>query len=80
MVEIPMFAAGVWLYWRASRGRDRIGRYAFAAYLGLLLVLYFGGRFSPPPSSIADVAWTGIAAAVILIPWAGWFDRHRVQY
>lgn len=77
VVELGMMAVGVWLYVRTTRARDRIGRYAFAAYVGLLLALYIGDRFSGPPPSVADIAWTGIAASVVLIPWAWWFDRHR---
>ena len=77
VVELAMMAVGVWLYTRATRARDRIGRYAFAAFVGLLLVLYVGDRFSGPPPSVGDIAWTGIAAMVILLPWAWWFDRHR---
>jgi hypothetical protein len=33
-----MFALGVWLYVSATRARDRIGRYAFLAYITLLIV------------------------------------------
>jgi membrane-bound metal-dependent hydrolase YbcI (DUF457 family) len=78
VVEILMFATGVWLYVRNTRARDRIGHYGFVAYVGLLLVAYIGDRFSGPPSDVADIAWTGMIAMVILIPWAWWFDRHRV--
>jgi hypothetical protein len=78
VVEILMFATGVWLYVRSTRARDHIGRYGFLAYVGFLLFAYIGDRFSDPPSSIADIAWTGILAIVVLIPWAWWFDRHRV--
>jgi len=77
VVEGLMFVIGVWLYLSTTRARDRIGRYAFATYVGLLLVIYVGDRFSPPPPSAEAVAWTGVAAAVIMIPWAWWFDRHR---
>jgi hypothetical protein len=77
VVELLMFAAGLWLYMRATKARDRIGQYAFLAYWFLLLLLYFANAFGPPPPSIKAVAATGIAAAVILIPWAWWFDRHR---
>jgi membrane-bound metal-dependent hydrolase YbcI (DUF457 family) len=77
IVEITMFAVGVALYVQMTRPRDRIGRYAFLAYVGLLLLMYIGDRFSPPLLSVADVAWTGVAASVILIPWAWWFDHHR---
>jgi hypothetical protein len=77
IVELLMFAAGLWLYVRTTKARDRIGLYAFAAYAVLLLVLYMGNAFGPPPPGVKAVAATGIAAALILIPWAWWFDRHR---
>ena len=77
VVELGMMAVGVWLYVRTTRASDRIGRYALVSYVGLLLVLYIGDRFSGPPPSVGAIAWTGIAASVVLVPWAWWFDRHR---
>jgi len=79
IVEISMFAIGVWLYVRATRARDRIGLYAFAAYVLVLLLLYIGDRFSPPPNSVSEIIWPGIIAEVILLTWVWRFDRHRVQ-
>lgn len=76
-VEIAMFVVGIWLYVVATRSRDRVGGYALWAYAALLLILYVGDRFSAPPPSIAAVAWSGILAAVIFLPWAWWFDHHR---
>lgn len=77
IVEIAMLATGVWLYMSATSALDRIGRYLFAAYIGFLLPVYIGNRFSGPPPNVKAIAWTGIAAALIFIPWAWWFDRHR---
>ena len=77
VVEILMFAVGVWMYVSATRAKDRIGRYAFIAYIVLLMVFYIGDRFSTPPSSVGEIAWPAIAASIILIWWAWWFDRHR---
>lgn len=79
IVEIGMLAVGVWLYARATRSRNAVGRYLFAAYVGLLLALYVTDRFSPLPPNPEAVAWTGVALSVILIPWAWWFDRNRVS-
>jgi hypothetical protein len=79
VVEILMLGVGVWLYVRTTRSVDRIGRYAFTGYVGLLLALYIGDRFSAPPISVAEIVWPGIIAEGILIPWAWWFDRHRVM-
>jgi hypothetical protein len=78
VVEIAMFAVGVWLYLRTTRARDWIGRYAFVAFVGLLLMSYIGDRFSAPPAGVPEIARTGLVAEVILIPWAWWLDRHRV--
>ncbi|HEX4583135.1 MAG TPA: metal-dependent hydrolase [Acidobacteriaceae bacterium] len=77
VVELSMFAAGLWLYMRTTRPRDRIGRYAFFAFAALLLLLYVGDRFSSPPSGTGDIAWPGLIAEGILLPWAWWFDHHR---
>ncbi len=78
-VETWMLAVGVWMYVRATQAKDRIGRYAFLAYVVLLVAIYFADAFSPPPGSVNQIAWAGVAAAVILIPWAWWFDRHRKE-
>lgn len=78
IVELSMFAIGLWLYVRTTRAKDRIGRYAFLAYAAILLLVYLGDRFSAPPGSAGDIAWTGIIAEAILLPWAWWFDHHRV--
>ena len=78
VVEIAMFGTGVWLYAYATRARDRIGQYAFFGYVVLLLAIYVGDRFSAPPASAHEIAWTGLIAEVILLLWAWWFDRHRV--
>jgi hypothetical protein len=77
VVEFLMFAVGVWMYLSATRAKDRIGRYAFIAYIVLLTVFYIGDRFSTPPGSVGEIAWPAIAASIILIAWAWWFDRHR---
>jgi membrane-bound metal-dependent hydrolase YbcI (DUF457 family) len=77
IVELLMFAIGVGLYMRVTRARNRIGRYALLAYVVLLLIAYVSDRFSDPPSNIDEVAWLGVIASAVLIPWAWWFERHR---
>ena len=75
-VESAMFAVGVWLYVRATRARDVIGRRAFAAFVGFLFAAY-GSSLGPPPPSITALVVTAIAGAAVIILWAWWFDRHR---
>jgi len=77
VVEISMFAAGLWMYSQATRPRGKIGRYGFWAYAALLLAIYIADRWSPPPETMTEVAWTGIIATAVMLPWAAWFDAHR---
>jgi membrane-bound metal-dependent hydrolase YbcI (DUF457 family) len=76
VVEVAMFAAGVWVYARATRARDAVGRRAFAALVVFLLVAYFAALGPPPPSVTALVA-VSIAGAAIIVVWAWWLDSHR---
>lgn len=82
IVEVSMLIVGVWLYMQATKTRDRIGKYAFAAYVLLLLVLYFGDAFSaratePAAAPVSEIFWSGIIAETIFLFWAWWFDHHR---
>jgi len=77
VVELAMFAGGVWLYQRTTRARDRIGRFGFAAYVLALFILFIGDPFSGPPSSVQTVIWTAIVFTSLFLIWAWWFDRHR---
>jgi len=77
-VELIMFAVGIWLYVRTTRARDWIGRWAFGAYVALLLAAYISDRFGGPPQNImSDIVWPAIIITPIMILWAWWFDRHR---
>lgn len=75
--EISMLAVGVWLYFRATRARDRIGQYAFLAYVVALLGLFLSDRFSGPPPSVSAIVWVSIPIETIFLIWPWWFDRHR---
>jgi hypothetical protein len=78
IIELTMFAVGIWLYLRTTSAKDQVGRYAFLAFVLFLLVIYIADPFSPPPEKVSQLVWTGIAAAILLIPWVWWFDFHRV--
>lgn len=75
-VEGSMFVAGVWLYMRATRARDRIGSGATWALAGLLGAIYASEIVGPPPPSIGAIGVVGLALW-LLVAWAAWADRHR---
>jgi hypothetical protein len=77
IVELLLFAAGVWLYARATRALDPIGRWSFAGLVAFLLVAYFANIAGGPPPSVTAIYVAGIAGALLLIIWSWWTDRHR---
>ena len=76
LVELAVFAAGVYLYLRTTRASNRTGTVALWALVGLLLVIYAGNILGPPPPSVSAIAWIG-QAQWLLIVWGYWIDRHR---
>ena len=76
LVEIGMYAAGVALYARTTRSKDRTGTWAFVGLVAFLFVAYIGNVLGPPPPSATAVAVS--ALALWLIPlWGWWIERHR---
>jgi hypothetical protein len=78
VVEGGLFAAGVAIYLRATRARDRIGSVGLWALLAFLAIVYAANLLGPPPPSAEAVAWTA-QAMWLLVLWAYWVDRHRVS-
>ncbi len=78
-VELVLFGVGIWMYSAATRTRDRIGRYAYLAFVLVLLASYLNGSLSSdiPRSVNKEIAWPGLVAGTIMLLWAWWFDRHR---
>jgi hypothetical protein len=75
-VEFSIFGLGVWLYLRATTAMDKIGKWALWSLVALLVSIYAGNVFGPPPPSIYAVAWAG-HAQWLLVVWAYWLDQHR---
>ncbi|NPC54273.1 hypothetical protein [Caenimonas soli] len=75
-VEIPIFAAGVWLYATSTRAKDKVGNYGFIGLAAFLALIYVGNLFGEPPPSVTAIAWLG-QAQWLLVAWAYWVDAHR---
>jgi hypothetical protein len=71
-VEVMMFVAGIVLYVRGGgAGRRRI---SFWLLIAFFVVAYFGAAFGPPPPDTRTLAWSALAAWLV-VPWAWWADR-----
>ena len=76
IVESTLFVAGLAIYLRATRSRDRTGVIALWAFVGLLIAAYLGAAFGPPPPSVEAIAYSGLLG-YLTVAWGWWIDRHR---
>jgi hypothetical protein len=76
-IELVMFAVGVWMYARATRARDGVGRWAFVGLVALLLLAYLSALGGGAPPSVAALATVALIGASITFVMAWWVDRHR---
>jgi hypothetical protein len=76
-VEVPIYLIGVWMYSRATRARDGIGRWGFLTLAAALLLLYVGNLLGPPPPSVTALWVTAVAGGVLITVWSWWADKHR---
>ena len=76
VLEFGMFAAGIYLFLKSSRARDRVGSIAFWALVVVLAASYLAATFGPPPPSVTAVAASGLIG-YLFVAWGWWIDRHR---
>lgn len=76
LLELGLFAAGVFVYMRATAADDRIGKWGLIALLVFLVSIYLSNIFGPPPPSEDMIAIAGNAMWLIVL-WGWWIDRHR---
>jgi len=76
VIELPVFALGVWLYTRATSPRDAAGRWGLVSLVVFLLLVYASNLLGPPPPSAKAIAWLG-QTQWLLVLWAFWIDKHR---
>ncbi|HMH45884.1 MAG TPA: hypothetical protein VK557_20520 [Pyrinomonadaceae bacterium] len=75
-IEVTLFAIGIWTYQKRTRAKDKIGLYAFLAFVLFLLLAYIGASFGPTPPTVKKLAIVTLLTW-LMIPWAWWFDKHR---
>jgi membrane-bound metal-dependent hydrolase YbcI (DUF457 family) len=76
LVEVGIFAAGIAVYLRTTRPRDRTGVFAFWSLVVVLLGIYSANLLGPPPPDPGMIAIAGNAAWLFVL-WAYWVDKHR---
>ena len=76
IVELAMFAIGLWAYLSATRARDRQGASAIWVFVVVLILSYIGNLLGPPPpNETALIYFTPLVWIFVFL--AIWADRHR---
>ena len=78
IVEFGILFIGIYLYRSATYSVSSSGKYGFALMILILVVLYIGNIFGPPPPDMKAVAVTMTAGQLALVALAFWVDRNRV--
>lgn len=76
IVEFALFAAGAWLYVASTIARDTLGKVLVWVFIAVLVVLYVGAVFGPPPPSVEVLALSGLLGW-LFVAWGYWIDVHR---
>lgn len=75
-VELSLFALGLWSYVRATRPVSRAGTWGLWSLVVVLLLIYAGAAFGPPPPGWEPVAWAGLLSWLFPL-WAWRVDVGR---
>jgi hypothetical protein len=78
LLEAFFFIAGLLIYVRATRAKDATGKYAFWAFVTVLVLGYASAIAGPAPKDITSVAYSCLILW-LFVPWAYWIDRHRTN-
>jgi len=76
VLEVGLFALGVYLYFSTTSTKDKSGTYGFWSLVILLLLIYFANIFGSAPPDVSVLPYVGLLTW-LFIPWAYWIDRHR---
>lgn len=74
--ELSIFIIGTALYCHRTRPVGRIGAIGFITMILLLLVIFLGNMFGPPPPNPRAIAWFGQAQWLIVL-WGYWVEKRR---
>jgi hypothetical protein len=77
LLEFGLFAAGIYIYVRATRVRNAIGYWGLIAFVVLGVFLYLVNFSSPPPPGIGAIIIGSAIVQGVFVLLALWTDRGR---
>lgn len=77
LVELLLFAGGVFLYINATNEINKKGKTVFWSLIIFLVAVHLMNVFGPPPTAVKPIAIVGLSQWVLVL-WAGWADKNKV--
>jgi hypothetical protein len=77
IIETLLYAAGVFVYVRATRPRTNAGRWGFVSLTVVLFLVYLANIAGGAPPSVTAIGVAGLAGGPVFLLWAWWSDRGR---
>lgn len=76
VVELTLFAFGIYTYIKLTKPNDKTGNWSFWGLIVFLLLAWLSSVFGPPPPSVNVLAVSALLLW-LLVPWGYWIDKHR---
>lgn len=76
ILEGLVFTIGIYLYYKTTEAKNKIGKYSLIGLIVFLVLIYFSNLFGPPPDSVEAIGIVGNAQWLIVL-WGYWIDRNR---
>lgn len=76
LLEVLILGLGVFLYYRATNAKNKIGTYSLIVLIIFLIGIYILNLIGPPPPSVEAIAYVGNAQWLFVL-WGYWIDRNR---
>jgi len=77
IIESAMFIAGIYLYLRATKAKNKTGTFAFWGLIVFVLLAYVSSLLGPPPSDVKTIGWFGLLGWLTVV-WGYWINKNRV--
>ena len=76
IIEGLVFAAGLYLYLKSTKAKNKTGIFALWGLVVFLVAIYISNLFGPPPPSAEAIGIVGNSQWLIIL-WGYWIDKNR---